>query len=242
MYSIISQEENNAITLVGILGRNYPSFKLIEKVKNIIIRNNEPEIILEKTVGVLMFRFDLKSDIKFNALDFLTKIKKIFVKDKKNTKNLPFIYQSLTDKLPEIIDKRKNKVSYKNLAIKYGVCTPTIRKFCSLNLIDEQALKIRLEEKPIFIPLKMQKFNEFKNGTRKYELRVGEKWGIVNCPIGRKIILSKGYRNHERLNALVTGHKSVSIDDLSFKERCDILNIYGGVNTVYEIGIEVEND
>jgi hypothetical protein len=240
MDSIISKEEKDATTLINILGRKYPSLKIIQEVKNIIIKNNEPEIILEKTLETIMFRFDLKSDIKFNALDFLTKIKKIFVKGKKNTENLPFIYQSLMDKLPEIIDKRKNRVSYENLAIKYGVCTPTIRKFCSLNLIDEQALKIRLEEKPIFIPLKLQKFNEFKNGTRKYELRVGERWGIVNCPIGRKIILSKGYGNHERLNAVVTGHQSVNIDDLSFKERRDILNIYGSVNTVYEIGIEVK--
>lgn len=68
--------------------------------------------------------------------------------------------------------------------------------------------------KPLFIPLKTEYFNAFKNGSKTYELRFGSRWGEKHCPVGRQVTLSRGYGKHERLNGTITSYQLVQVRDL----------------------------
>ncbi len=100
--------------------------------------------------------------------------------------------------------------------------------------------------KPLFIPLKTEYFNAFKDGTKKHEFRVGNRWNEKHCTVGRKVTLSKGYGKHERLNGVITSFEVVSVNDLPDKQKIDVCTIYnGGIYNVCDsfkinkIGIEV---
>jgi hypothetical protein len=102
------------------------------------------------------------------------------------------------------------------------------------------------EQKTLFIPLKTEYFNAFKDGTKTHELRVGNRWNEKHCTVGRKVVLSKGYGNHERLNGKITSFEVVSVNDLPNKQKIDVCTIYnGGIYNVCDsfkinkIGIEV---
>lgn len=61
---------------------------------------------------------------------------------------------------------------------------------------------------PLFIPLKTQYFEAFKNGTKDTEFRVyGPRWNEDTCFVGRRVTLSKGYGKHERMSGQVTAFK-----------------------------------
>lgn len=54
--------------------------------------------------------------------------------------------------------------------------------------------------KPLFIPLKAEFFQAFKNGTKDTEYRLyGARWNGSTCAPGRPVVLSKGYGKHARL-------------------------------------------
>jgi len=58
---------------------------------------------------------------------------------------------------------------------------------------------------PLFIPLKAVYFEQFKAGTKTTEYRRRSKvWCIENCPVGRPVILSRGYSG-ERLTGKIVG-------------------------------------
>ncbi len=60
-----------------------------------------------------------------------------------------------------------------------------------------------MSNKPLFIPLKAEYFNAFKNGTKVTEYRLyGPKWHEKTVFSGRPVILSKGYSG-ERLTGTV---------------------------------------
>lgn len=59
---------------------------------------------------------------------------------------------------------------------------------------------------PLFIPLKTEYFEAFKSGTKTVEYRpYGPRWNENTCPIGRPVVLSKGYGKAHRLTGHVTG-------------------------------------
>lgn len=93
--------------------------------------------------------------------------------------------------------------------------------------------------KPLFIPLKTEYFNAFKEGTKKYELRVGAKWGHKHCKVGRAVTLSKGYGKHERLNGVITSFESVNVDSLSDNDYNAVKALYPYTDYINKIGIEV---
>lgn len=58
--------------------------------------------------------------------------------------------------------------------------------------------------KPLFIPLKTEYFNAFKDGTKDTEYRIyGDRWNFDTCVIGRPVIISKGYGTNERINGII---------------------------------------
>jgi len=58
--------------------------------------------------------------------------------------------------------------------------------------------------KPLFIPLKTEYFEAFKAGLKTTEFRpYGARWNERTCPIGRQVVLSKGYGKRHRLYGVV---------------------------------------
>lgn len=68
-----------------------------------------------------------------------------------------------------------------------------------------------MNAKPLFIPLKREHFEAFKNGTKPgmEEFRLlGPRWNGTSCYVGRQVILSLGYGKHQRLNGRVVGFRA----------------------------------
>ena len=60
--------------------------------------------------------------------------------------------------------------------------------------------------KPLFIALKTEYFEAFKAGTKDTEYRpYGPRWNERTCPIGRPVVLSKGYGKAHRLTSYIIG-------------------------------------
>lgn len=63
-----------------------------------------------------------------------------------------------------------------------------------------------MSEKPLFIPLKGQWYNDFENGSKDTEYRLyGPRWNERTCRIGRPVILSYGYGKKRRMRGVVAG-------------------------------------
>ena len=64
------------------------------------------------------------------------------------------------------------------------------------------------DEKPLFIPLCRQWFDEFEAGLKTEEFRpAGGRWNARTCRIGRPVILSLGYGKRHRLAGVITGFR-----------------------------------
>jgi hypothetical protein len=58
--------------------------------------------------------------------------------------------------------------------------------------------------KALFIPLKTEFFEAFRDGTKDTEFRpYGPRWNERTCAIGRPVVLSKGYGKAHRLIARI---------------------------------------
>jgi hypothetical protein len=64
--------------------------------------------------------------------------------------------------------------------------------------------------KPLFIALKTEYFDAFANGSKDTEYRpFGPRWNERTCPVGREVVLSRGYGKAWRLRGTVK-HFSMS--------------------------------
>jgi len=62
-----------------------------------------------------------------------------------------------------------------------------------------------MSEKPLFIPLKTEFYEQFENGTKTDELReYGKRWNEKTCRVGRAVTISKGYGKQNRLYGVVS--------------------------------------
>jgi hypothetical protein len=60
--------------------------------------------------------------------------------------------------------------------------------------------------KALFIPLKRQYFEDFRDGRKDTEYRpYGPRWNEKTCPVGRPVVLSLGYGKGHRLVGRVAG-------------------------------------
>jgi hypothetical protein len=58
-------------------------------------------------------------------------------------------------------------------------------------------------DNPLFIPLKGEWFDRFESGDKSDEWRrLGARWNFINCRIGRRVVLSRGYSGR-RLGASI---------------------------------------
>lgn len=60
--------------------------------------------------------------------------------------------------------------------------------------------------KSLFIPLKTEFYEGFRDGTKTEEYRCyGPRWNERTCFVGRTVVLSKGYGKANRMNGRVVG-------------------------------------
>jgi hypothetical protein len=65
------------------------------------------------------------------------------------------------------------------------------------------------EMSPLFIPLNGEFYDQFIAGTKQEEYRIeGPKWNPKTCPVGRKVLLSRGYGTRHRAKGVITGYRS----------------------------------
>lgn len=64
-------------------------------------------------------------------------------------------------------------------------------------------------ERPLFLPLKREYFEAFKDGTKVEEFRVlGVRWNERTCRIGRPVVLSLGYGTKHRIRGVIAGFRA----------------------------------
>lgn len=61
-----------------------------------------------------------------------------------------------------------------------------------------------MSDKPLFIPLKGEFYDQFATGQKDTEYRpFGPRWNERTCPPGREVVLSHGYGKAHRLRGTV---------------------------------------
>lgn len=92
------------------------------------------------------------------------------------------------------------------------------------------------EQVPLFIPLRREWFDKFKDGSKRVEYRpIGPKWNPNTCAIGRPVVLSLGYGKTHRLQGHITGFWSSSATTPEFQA------IYGADRVAACIRIELQS-
>lgn len=96
-------------------------------------------------------------------------------------------------------------------------------------------------EKPLFIPLRREHFEAFRSGAKREEYRKpGGRWNARTCRPGRAAVLSLGYGKKDRLAARVAHFRIAWVCALPSAVRATIQAIYGPIETVACIGLNVE--
>ena len=98
-----------------------------------------------------------------------------------------------------------------------------------------------MEEHPLFIPLNAEHFEAFEAGEKAEEYRApGGRWNARTCRPGRPVVLSYGYGKQRRLRARVRHFRHVKVSELPLKAREAVRAIYGQIDRVVVIGLDVE--
>ncbi len=82
--------------------------------------------------------------------------------------------------------------------------------------------------KPLFVPLKKESYEAFKDGSKTEELRIyGSRWNHNTCQVGRDVVISKGYGKQNRMKGRLWRFKKQhgSLFGLTYRE--DIKAVYG---------------
>lgn len=64
------------------------------------------------------------------------------------------------------------------------------------------------EEKPLFVPLRREHFDDFFLGIKHEEYRpYGDRWNEKTCHVGREVVLSLGYGKANRLKGVIVSFR-----------------------------------
>lgn len=98
-------------------------------------------------------------------------------------------------------------------------------------------------DKPLFIPLKTEYYEDFLSGDKGIEFRrYGPRWNEQTCVRGRKLVLSKGYGKKNRVEGVVGGFWKKHIDDMDPALREVLLSLYPeGLGFVACIGVKLND-
>lgn len=68
---------------------------------------------------------------------------------------------------------------------------------------------VPLEMPAMFLPLKGEFYDQFIGGSKQEEFRIyGPRWNERTCPIGRPVVLSRGYGIRHRTNGVIVGFRT----------------------------------
>jgi len=82
--------------------------------------------------------------------------------------------------------------------------------------------------KPLFVPLKTEYWQQFRDGSKRDELRLyGPRWNERTCEVGREVTLSKGYGKHGRMSGRVRAFKRQHGSLFGSTYRAAIQAVYG---------------
>lgn len=82
--------------------------------------------------------------------------------------------------------------------------------------------------KPLFVPLNTEYYNAFADGSKREELRrYGPRWNEKTCPVGRAVVLSKGYRKAHRMTGEIWKFKRQHGSTFGSTYQAAILDVYG---------------
>lgn len=82
--------------------------------------------------------------------------------------------------------------------------------------------------KPLFVPLKTEYWQQFRDGTKRDELRLyGPRWNERTCAVGREVTLSKGYGKIGRMTGRVRAFKRQHGSTFGSTYREAIQAVYG---------------
>ena len=91
---------------------------------------------------------------------------------------------------------------------------------------------------PLFIPLRREFFDMFRDGTKVAELRKhGPRWNETTCWVGRDVVLSCGYGKAHRLTGIIARVAVVAIEQLATGDRQQFLLCCGYAPRVIVITI-----
>ncbi len=96
-------------------------------------------------------------------------------------------------------------------------------------------------EKPLFIPLNAEYYDDFEAGRKKKEYRVyGPRWNERICRPGREVVLSRGYGKGNRRSGIVKSFNTCRAHKCEAKK--DFYKCYGfnPLEMVAEIEIELK--
>jgi hypothetical protein len=80
---------------------------------------------------------------------------------------------------------------------------------------------------PLFIPLKAEHYDDFEAGAKDRELRkYGARWNQKTCPVGREVILSRGYGRRERMRGIISGFEQACATLLPEPHRSKFASCY----------------
>lgn len=96
---------------------------------------------------------------------------------------------------------------------------------CVSELLPE--LEIKRSDKPLFIPLKTEFFEAFRDGSKRIEYRkYGARWNESHCRVGRTVVLSKGYSG-ERMTGVIESYRRTSINNINRDVQQSLRSLYG---------------
>lgn len=92
-------------------------------------------------------------------------------------------------------------------------------------------------QKPLFIPLKAEYFEDFEARRKTKEYRVyGPRWNERTCTPGREVILSYGYGKKRRLKGVIQSFEAVPAEESKgFLDLAICTGIDGGMIAEIEI-------
>ena len=94
--------------------------------------------------------------------------------------------------------------------------------------------------KPLFIPLKAEYYEAFKNGSKTEELRIyGPRWNHKTCVVGRYVVLSKGYGKSNRMIGRICKFKKQHGTTFGSTYKSSINDVYGTLD-VYIACISID--
>jgi len=87
--------------------------------------------------------------------------------------------------------------------------------------------------KPLFVPLMTQYYDAFASGQKHEELRLyGKRWNEKTCPVGREVILSKGYGKQNRMKARIWEFRKRDPKTFGSTYQQAVIDRYGSLDVV----------